>query len=57
VQIFRAAGVRHLVTTTPVMEDRSFGTSMIEAALIAVSGKGRKLTLDELTELIEKLGF
>ncbi|MEK9163950.1 MAG: quinate 5-dehydrogenase, partial [Chloroflexota bacterium] len=46
VQLFRAAGVRHLVTTTPVMEGRSFGTNMIEAALIAVSGKGRKLTLD-----------
>lgn len=57
VQKFRAAGVRHLVTTTPVMEGRSFGTNMIEAALIAVSGKGRKLTLDELTELIDKLGF
>ncbi len=57
VQIFRAAGVRHLVTTTPVMEGRSFGTNMIEAALIAISGKGRKLTLDELTELIDKLGF
>ncbi len=57
VQIFRAAGVRHLVTTTPVMEGRSFGTNMIEAALIAVSGKGRKLTLDELNELLDKLDF
>ena len=57
VQIFRAAGVRHLVTTTPVMEDRSFGTNMIEAALVAISGKGRKLTLDELNELLDKLGF
>ena len=57
VQIFRAAGVRHLVTTTPVMEGRSFGTNMIEAALIAVSGKGRKLTLDELNGLLDKLGF
>jgi hypothetical protein len=57
VESFRAAGVSHLVTTTPVMEGRSFGTNMIEAALIALSGKGRKLTLDELTTLIDLLGF
>ena len=57
VAIFRQAGVRHLVTTTPVMEGRSFGTNMIEAALVAISGKGRKLTLAELGELIDRLGF
>jgi len=57
VELFRKAGVRHLVTTTPVMEGRSFGTNMIEAALIAVSGKGRTLTTAELTELIDRLGF
>ncbi|MBM4424334.1 MAG: quinate 5-dehydrogenase [Chloroflexi bacterium] len=57
VEAFRGAGVSYLVTTTPVMEGRSFGTNMIEAALIAVSGKGRKLSNDELTEWIDKLGF
>lgn len=54
---FRAAGVKHLVTTTPVMDGRSFGTNMLEAALIAVSGQGRKLTNQELEALIDKLGF
>lgn len=57
VERFRAAGVKHLVTTTPVLEGRSFGTNMMEAALIAVSGKGRILTTDELNELIDRLGF
>jgi hypothetical protein len=57
VEAFRAAGVSYLVTTTPVMDGRSFGANMIEAALIAVSGKGRKLTHVELTELIDQLGF
>jgi hypothetical protein len=54
---FKAAGVKHLVTTTPVMDGRSFGTNMLEAALIAVSGQGRKLTKTELEALIDKLGF
>jgi len=57
VEKFRAAGVRHLVTTTPVMDGRSFGTNMLEAALIAVSGKGRVLTNPELEALIDQLGF
>lgn len=57
VEAFRKAGVKYLVTTTPVLEGRSFGTNMMEAALVAVSGKGRPLTWPELTELIDKLGF
>jgi hypothetical protein len=57
VEAFRKAGVKYLVTTTPVLDGRSFGTNMMEAALVAVSGKGRPLTWDELSELITKLGF
>ena len=41
---FREVGVSWLVTTTPVLDGRSFGTNMMEAALIAASGKGRPLT-------------
>jgi hypothetical protein len=54
---FKAAGVKHLVTTTPVMDGRSFGTNMLEAALIAVSGQKRKLSNAELEALINRLGF
>jgi hypothetical protein len=57
VDAFRKRGVKYLVTTTPVLEGRSFGTNMMEAALVAVSGKGRPLTWDELSQMIDKLGF
>jgi len=57
VELFTKAGVKYLVTSTPVLEGRSFGTNMMEAALIAVSGKGRKLTNQELNELLDQLGF
>jgi hypothetical protein len=57
VEIFRQAGVKYLVTTTPVIEGRSFGTNMMEAALVAVSAKGRTLTHPELKELLDRLGF
>ena len=57
VEAFRQAGVKYLITTTPVLEGRSFGTNMMEAALVAVSGKGRPLTWPELTEMLDKLNF
>jgi len=45
------------VTSTPVLEGRSFGTNMMEAALVAISGKGRPLHREELNELLGQLGF
>lgn len=52
---FKEAGVKYLVTTTPVMSGRSFGTNMMEAALVAVAGKGRPLTWDELSGMLDQL--
>lgn len=57
VAFFRAAGVSHLVTSTPVLEGRSFGTNAMEAALVAVAGEGRALTAAELEGLIDRVGF
>jgi hypothetical protein len=57
VEAFRKAGVKYLVTTTPVLDGRSFGTNMMEAALVAVSGKGRPLTWPELNDMLDRLGF
>lgn len=57
VEFFRRVGIRYLVTSTPVLEGRSFGTNMMEAALVAVSGKGRKLTLAELNQMLDQLGL
>jgi hypothetical protein len=57
VALFRQAGVKYLVTTTPVLDGRSFGTNMMEAALIAASGKGRALSYEELNQLLDRLGF
>lgn len=38
-QFFKKAGIKYLITTTPVLDGRSFGTNMIEAAIIAALGK------------------
>ena len=57
VEFLKKRGVKYLVTTTLNFDGRSFGTNMMEAALIAVAGKGRVLTADELNALIDQLGF
>lgn len=57
VELFRKTGVKYLVTTTPVLDGRSFGTNMMEAALVALAGKGRPLSLDEYNQLLDSLEF
>jgi len=64
IQMFKDAGVKHLITTTPVLDGRSFGTNMMEAALIAVTGRTKPVDyanpvsyFEELAEVVEKVGF
>jgi hypothetical protein len=55
--MFRERGVGVVVTTTPVIEGRSFGTNMLEAALVASYGKGRLLKRDELSAVMARLAL
>ncbi len=57
VAFMKSRGIHWLVTTTPVMDGRSFGTNAFESALIAASGLGRVLEDAELEAIIEKIGF
>jgi len=36
---FRNAGIKYLITTTPILDGRSFGTNMMEAAIVAALGR------------------
>jgi len=57
VALFQRAGISTLVTTTPEIDGRSFGTNMIEAALVAAAGASRPLALEELDTIIQELRF
>lgn len=57
VQAFRQRGVRYLVTSTPRLEGRSFGTNVMEAVLVALAGQGRPLTPQELEVMLDRLGL
>ncbi|MBN1995622.1 MAG: quinate 5-dehydrogenase [Anaerolineae bacterium] len=55
VDLLKSRGLAYLVTSTPRVEGRSFGTNMLEAALIAYAGKGRELNNAELQALVKEL--
>lgn len=57
VTFLKDRGVDFLVTTTPVLDGRSFGTNMFEAALVAAAGKNRPLTAPELDQIIDQLSL
>lgn len=54
-ELFRQRGVRYIMTTTPVLNGRSFGTNMLEAAMTAAAGKNRPLTFEELGGMLSEL--
>ncbi len=55
VDLLQSRGVSYLVTSTPRIDGRSFGTNVLEAALIAYAGQGRELTDAELHSLVKEL--
>ncbi|TCP52755.1 hypothetical protein EV586_108130 [Tumebacillus sp. BK434] len=57
VELLRARGVKHLVTTTPDLEGRSFGTNVIEALLVALQDSRRELAPVQYLALLDKTGF
>jgi len=58
VELLRSAGVKKLVTTTPAFGERSFGTNVMEATLVAVSGRRPEdLSGQDYLDLLERLGL
>ncbi|MBV6396088.1 MAG: hypothetical protein HFACDABA_01676 [Anaerolineales bacterium] len=55
IELLKSRGVKTVVTTTPRYDGRSFGTNMLEAALTAYAGKGRRLEDEELEGVMDEL--
>lgn len=53
--MLRQKGVKTLVTTTPEIEGRSFGTNVMEALLVAFTGSKKELKPEEYHLLLEEL--
>lgn len=57
VEELRRRGVKTLVTTTPVLSGRSFGTNVMEALLVAYAGADGALSNDDYCRLLQQLNF
>lgn len=57
VELLREKGVQTLVTTTPEIEGRSFGTNVMEAMLVAYNGSKKELQQAEYDRLLQELDF
>jgi len=57
VSLFAQRGVTHLITSTPRIAGRTFGTNVMEAVLVALAGKGRPLDEPEVRTLLDELGW
>jgi hypothetical protein len=57
VEELRKRNVRTLITSSPNIGGRSFATNVLEAMLVALSGKGRPLTHTEYMELLEQIDY
>ena len=57
VAAFKAAGVKRLIATTPKLGGRNYGNNVMEAMIVALSGKGKTLEPHEYLEYIKRLDF
>lgn len=58
VEDLKRRGVKVLVTTTPELNGRSFGTNVMEGVLLALAGKRpENMTEDEYSDLLAQTGF
>ncbi len=53
-EFLKERGVTHVITSTPMLDGRTFGTNALEAGITAATGKGRPLSDQELSEVIRE---
>jgi hypothetical protein len=58
VKMMKERGVKLLITTTPNLNGRSFGTNVMEAVLISLAGKKQdEMKPEDYNLLLDKIGF
>lgn len=58
VQLLQSRGIKRLITTTPELNGRSFGTNVMEAVLVALAGKkDAEMTPNDYAQLLDRVDF
>lgn len=56
-EFLKKAGVKTLITTTPCLDGRSFGTNVMEAMLVALKGSQGPLDAEQYLELLDRFSI
>jgi hypothetical protein len=57
-EFLKQAGVKRIITTTPVVDGESFATNVMEAAIVAYLGKAvSEVTENDMNEVLTKIGW
>lgn len=58
IDLLRQRGIATLVTTTPELNGRSFGTNVMEGVLVSLMGKKpEQIAVDEYIQLLDQMGW
>ncbi|MDH5404283.1 MAG: quinate 5-dehydrogenase [Candidatus Heimdallarchaeota archaeon] len=57
IDMLKEKGVSCVITTTPRIDGRTYGTNVFESAITAYSEKGRPLSIDEIQQIVDELGI
>ena len=57
ITLLQDRGAKALITTTPELEGRSFGTNVLESILVALSGAQSPLGEEQYNQLLQKINF
>jgi hypothetical protein len=57
IEYLKKSKAKTLITTTPEMDGRSFGTNVMEALLVCLAGSAKELTEDQYNHLLAELAL
>lgn len=58
INMLKERGISQLITTTPELDGRSFGTNVMEGVLVALAGKSPdQINEDEYYNILDRVGF
>jgi hypothetical protein len=55
IELLKKIGIKYVITSTPRVDGVSFGTNVLEASIVAISGEKGELTREAYEDYLKKL--
>ncbi|MBY9001700.1 MAG: quinate 5-dehydrogenase, partial [Candidatus Heimdallarchaeota archaeon] len=57
IKLLKKVGIKYLITSTPIVDGVSFGTNVLEASIVALSGEKGELTREGYEDFLKKFNI